>query len=365
MTAQLDSTPRLVIPTPIVALAGLAALGVLWSYWTTLAEIVWRWSKDPQYSHGYLVPGFALYLLWQRRRLAAGHAGRDADAWLGLACSARPPWSASAGAYFHFGYFDQVSLLPCSAGLFVLAGAGRGLGLVVARDRVPGVHGAVAAHLVAGPVRPDARIAHGGSTFLAASAGPAGALPRETSSCSTNRAGHRRGVQRPAHAGGVLRTVDRGRDAHPQAALGKAGRGRQRHSDRACRPTSCASPSRDCCARLSATAAGCKKFDEVVGYFMMPMGLMFLGLEWFVLGKLLVEPTSIGRCRARSPCSGSRSTRRPCTAAPVRRGAAAATSRCRPQCRQRRRRRPSRRRCRSSSHDYAARASAWAFVFQL
>src|SRR4051812_19213355 len=47
----------------------LFAGALLWSYWTTLAEVLWRWTNDPQYSHGYLVPGFACYLLWQRRAL--------------------------------------------------------------------------------------------------------------------------------------------------------------------------------------------------------------------------------------------------------------------------------------------------------
>jgi exosortase len=41
-------------------------LVVLWSFWTTLAAMVDRWSRDPQYSHGFLVPIFALMVLWFR-----------------------------------------------------------------------------------------------------------------------------------------------------------------------------------------------------------------------------------------------------------------------------------------------------------
>jgi exosortase len=41
-------------------------LVVLWSNWTTLAAMVDRWSRDPQYSHGFLVPIFALMVLWFR-----------------------------------------------------------------------------------------------------------------------------------------------------------------------------------------------------------------------------------------------------------------------------------------------------------
>src|SRR5262245_34996726 len=53
-------------PYPGLALAVVLA-SLLWAYWTTLAEAVQKWSHDPQYSHGYLVPAFAVALLWLRR----------------------------------------------------------------------------------------------------------------------------------------------------------------------------------------------------------------------------------------------------------------------------------------------------------
>ncbi|MBI1832742.1 MAG: exosortase/archaeosortase family protein, partial [Planctomycetes bacterium] len=101
-----------------VAVLGLA---VLWTYWTTLAKLAWRWSEDPQYSHGYLVPAFALYLLWLRRdqiatRLWTGNA-------LGLALLGLAAGLRLAGARFHLEYLDQISLLPCVSGLFMLAGS--------------------------------------------------------------------------------------------------------------------------------------------------------------------------------------------------------------------------------------------------
>jgi exosortase len=54
------------------ALAAGLALLCLWSYWPTLSAMAQRWGHDPQYSHGYLVPVFALALLWQRQK--RGHA---------------------------------------------------------------------------------------------------------------------------------------------------------------------------------------------------------------------------------------------------------------------------------------------------
>ena len=54
------------IPTAAwIVAAALLALA-LWAYWPTLAAMVRKWIDDPQYSHGYLVPLFALVLLWLR-----------------------------------------------------------------------------------------------------------------------------------------------------------------------------------------------------------------------------------------------------------------------------------------------------------
>ena len=52
---------------PALALAAVLFSAILWSYWTTLAELVDRWAIDPQYSHGFLVPLFAAIILWVRK----------------------------------------------------------------------------------------------------------------------------------------------------------------------------------------------------------------------------------------------------------------------------------------------------------
>lgn len=54
---------------PFLVKFGFVLALVLWSYWSTLGRAAERWSTDPQYSHGYLVPLFALYLLYQRRSI--------------------------------------------------------------------------------------------------------------------------------------------------------------------------------------------------------------------------------------------------------------------------------------------------------
>jgi exosortase len=55
-----------------VGLSGLAVvllLGALVAvlYWKILSGMVIQWHEDPNYTHGFLVPLFSLYLIWRRR----------------------------------------------------------------------------------------------------------------------------------------------------------------------------------------------------------------------------------------------------------------------------------------------------------
>lgn len=49
---------------PLGALLGAA---FFWSYWPTLVALVTAWNKEADYSHGYLVPPLAAYLMYMRR----------------------------------------------------------------------------------------------------------------------------------------------------------------------------------------------------------------------------------------------------------------------------------------------------------
>ena len=55
--------------SPIVSLGGGVLLGLLLLglYWHILLGLVDDWWNDPNYSHGFLVPLFSGYLLWQKR----------------------------------------------------------------------------------------------------------------------------------------------------------------------------------------------------------------------------------------------------------------------------------------------------------
>lgn len=108
------------LPYPLVAAAAVGLAALLWAYWTTLAEMAQCWAHDPQYSHGYLVPAFALVLLWLRRdRLAGGVPAATWWGWPLLGCGLA---LRLAGGVFYYVWLDQVSLLPTLAGLLLLAG---------------------------------------------------------------------------------------------------------------------------------------------------------------------------------------------------------------------------------------------------
>lgn len=100
----------------------LAALvgALTWASWPMLRDMVGRWSGDPRYTHGFLVPAFALFVLWDRRRLAA--AIRPTPRWEGVALLAVGAGVRLAGAFVYFEWIDALSLLPTLAGVAVLLG---------------------------------------------------------------------------------------------------------------------------------------------------------------------------------------------------------------------------------------------------
>ncbi len=103
------------------ALLGAALTGcLLWAYWPTLATMAERWSTDPQYSHGFLVPVFALIVLWARRdRFPRGEL---TPSWWGVPLLLAGVALRLVGAYLYLEAVDAFSLLPSLAGLCLLVG---------------------------------------------------------------------------------------------------------------------------------------------------------------------------------------------------------------------------------------------------
>ncbi len=101
----------------------IVALSFLWVYWPTLDGMARRWSQDPEYSHGYLVPLFALFLLWHRR--FHKNAGSDRGKVWGLGLVLAGIALRLAGSYVYFGYLEELSLFPCLFGLCLVLGGTR------------------------------------------------------------------------------------------------------------------------------------------------------------------------------------------------------------------------------------------------
>jgi exosortase len=101
-------------------LVGLFGLGgiLLWSYWPVFRDIQDRWATDPIYSHGYLVPAFALALLWLRWKPNTSLA----PSWWGLVFLSIAASMRLAGAYFYFDWIGAASLLPCLCGICLCLG---------------------------------------------------------------------------------------------------------------------------------------------------------------------------------------------------------------------------------------------------
>jgi exosortase len=110
---------------PVVLGAALAA-ALLWIYGPTLADMAGRWGSEAQYSHGFLVPLFSAYLLWSRRGLLAGQESARPSVW-GLPVLALALALRFAGIYLYFDWLSAIALVPCLAGLTLLAGGGRAL----------------------------------------------------------------------------------------------------------------------------------------------------------------------------------------------------------------------------------------------
>ena len=102
------------------ALGAFAVLmaGLTWSSWPTLCSMANRWATDPQYSHGYLVPVFALVLLWFRRDKIESTPPKLN--WWGIPVLFVAMAMRVAAARYYFDWVDSISLLLSIAGICLL-----------------------------------------------------------------------------------------------------------------------------------------------------------------------------------------------------------------------------------------------------
>src|SRR5262245_44536847 len=94
-------------PFHLIPVAALAA-ALLWAYWPVLIGMTKAWSREPEYSHGWLVPVFAAALLWFRRSYLKNADFRPN--WWGLALVAAGLVMRAVGVLYSFDYAQGASL---------------------------------------------------------------------------------------------------------------------------------------------------------------------------------------------------------------------------------------------------------------
>ncbi len=120
--AQVEPLPeRLVEPAPkhYPWWKGVVLLGLIgWLYASILGRLVGQWWNDPNFSHGFFVPAFALFVLWQdRSRLASLPR---VPSWWGLLILVMALCVLVVGVLGAELFLSRVSLLLLIAGLVVL-----------------------------------------------------------------------------------------------------------------------------------------------------------------------------------------------------------------------------------------------------
>jgi exosortase D (VPLPA-CTERM-specific) len=97
--------------------AGILLL-IAWLYGSILVRLFGQWINDPNFSHGFFVPLFSLFVLWQNRKQLSSLT--STPSWSGLAllvCALLMLMLGVLGAEL---FFSRVSLLVLLAGLIVL-----------------------------------------------------------------------------------------------------------------------------------------------------------------------------------------------------------------------------------------------------
>jgi exosortase len=102
--------------------AVLLAAVLFVSYGGTLGELVYRWGHEADYSHGFLVPLFSAWLLWHRRQVIAVASEPVRGRWLGFVLVVASALLRVIALHFSFVLVEPVSLVVCIAGLTAIIG---------------------------------------------------------------------------------------------------------------------------------------------------------------------------------------------------------------------------------------------------
>jgi exosortase len=114
------------IPERRVQLAWLVlAVVFAWFYWRSLGKLTRIWWGQEDYQHGFIVPIFALFLLWHRRDMLREFSGRGSlwglplfGAWAAIR------WTA---VYYNYDTLPEISIIPFFLAVTVFVGGWQGL----------------------------------------------------------------------------------------------------------------------------------------------------------------------------------------------------------------------------------------------
>lgn len=104
-------------------IVGISALALLWTYWQTIVDLFKDWQRDENYSVGQLVPLAALYLLWQDRTAIRRCVFQPFWGGVGLLILAQV--LRFGGLMFLFESAERYSLILTVAGMVLLIGGTR------------------------------------------------------------------------------------------------------------------------------------------------------------------------------------------------------------------------------------------------
>ena len=122
-----NSTTPLALRRSLYPRIGIFLLALLWAWLPVLNNLVARWSQDAQYTHGFLVPIIAAYILYHRtQQVQICDNQPQTRGLIFIAAGAIMYW---LGAHIYFEWLEQASLLPVVFGLMLLIG-GEWLGKV-------------------------------------------------------------------------------------------------------------------------------------------------------------------------------------------------------------------------------------------
>lgn len=121
MNAKVESNEAVTAQevAPLVIMGALT-LAVIYAYFNTLLGTAGFWQL-PQYSHGYLIPVFVAFLLWQRYQPIATEVPASAR-WVGLGLLAFGLTLRVIAAYPPIVTLNMISLIPCLMGVFLMVG---------------------------------------------------------------------------------------------------------------------------------------------------------------------------------------------------------------------------------------------------